>query len=555
VFAVRVVYFAAVAEQYKAVAEAVDFTNPGEDGEAAPICAVLTPTGNVPPTVEAGPDYKIPARTPFALTASNASDANGDPITFSWEQADLAPGARDADSPDDGKSPIIRSFRPTLNPRRTIPNWADLLANKTQTLGEKLPTTNRDLNFNLTARDNVFGGWTMDGMKLTAFDSGAGFAVTSPNTAVTLEGGSAQTITWDVANTTGSDINTTNVNILIAVDATVGPNGEDPVFTTLIANTPNDGSEVVTLPNVGTSKARIMVQSVGNVFFDISDVDFTITGPPLVTGPAKLLNISTRTRVQTGDNVMIGGFIVNGDAPKKVVLRAMGPSLSNGGAVLNQRLQDPTLELLDGTGKQIGFNDDWSNSADQRQEIERLGLRPGDDRESAIVATLAPGLYTAIVRGNGDSTGVALVEAYDVESSAAPRLANISTRGFVETGDNAMIGGFIVGDQSSGVRVVARALGPSLKASLPQALDDPTLQLVDQFGNTVRANDNWKDSTDRTDLDALGLAPASEAESALIATLGPAPYTAIVRGKGETSGIGLVEVYHIAPAGSTAASR
>ena len=562
VFAVRVVYFAAVAEQYKAVATVVDLSTPGE----APTCAVLTPTGNLPPTAEAGPNYKIPARTPFKLTATNATDPNGDLITFTWDEADLGPAPKDENTPDDGKNPIFRSFVPRLNPSRTFPSWPYILNNanvppvtytgtspmgavcaegRTCATGEKLPTTTRELNFNLTVRDNIFGGWSMDAMKLEVLDSGKGFAVTEPNAAATFEGGSATTVTWDVANTTGPEINTTNVNILLATDSAVGPNGEEPVFRVLLANTPNDGSEVVTLPNVGTSKARIMVQAVGNVYFDVSDVDFTITGPPLVSGPAQLLNISTRTRVQTGDNVMIGGFIVTGDAPKSVVLRAIGPSLSSAGTPVAGSLQDPTLELLDGAGNPIAFNDNWADNAEQRQEVEKHNLQPTDSRESAIAATLAPGLYTAIARGANNSTGIALIEAYAVDRSATTRLANISTRGFVETGDNVMIGGFIVGDESSGVRVVARAIGPSLKAQLPQALDDPTLQLVDQHGNTIRANDNWKESTDRGTVEGVNLAPTADAESALVATLTPAPYTVIVRGRGDTTGIGLVEVYHI----------
>ena len=562
-FAVRVVYFAAVgaAGQYNAVAKPIDLTTPGD----APTCAVLTPTGNLPPTAEAGPNYKIPARTPFTLTATNASDPNGDPITFIWEEADLGPGPKDANTPDDGRNPLFRDFVPKLSPSRTFPSFPYILNNanvppvtytgtsptgavcaagRTCVTGETLPTTTRELNFNLTARDNIFGGWTMDAMKLDVIDGGKGFAVTAPNAPATVEGGSALTVTWDVANTTGPEINTTNVNILVALDAALGPNGEEPVFRMLLANTPNDGSEVVTLPKVNTSKARIMVQAVGNVFFDISDADFTIATPGVGPLPSQLLNISTRLRVQTGDNVLIGGFIVTGDAPKKVVLRAVGPSLSSGGTPVAGRLDDPTLELLDSAGNPLAFNDNWKDS-EGRPEVESQGLQPTDDRESAIARTLAPGLYTAIVRGANSSTGVALVEAYDGDRSSLTKLANISTRGFVETGDNVMIGGFIVGDQSSGIRVVARAIGPSLKAQLPQALDDPTLQLVDQNGNTIRANDNWKDSPDRGAIETAGLAPTADAESALVATLTPAPYTAIVRGRGDTTGVGLVEVYHI----------
>jgi hypothetical protein len=348
VFAVRVVYFAAVAaDQYKAVAKVVDLTIPGD----APTCAVLTPTGNTPPTVEAGPNYKIPARTPFALTAVGF-DAEGDTITYSWEEADLGPDPKNANLPDDGKNPLFRSFAPILSPRRTYPSFPYILNNanvppvnytgKSPTgancmetgpcvIAEQLPTTTRELNFNVTARDNIFGGWSMDAMKLEVIDGGKGFAVTAPNAAATFEGGSATTVTWDVANTTGPEINTTNVNILIAVDSGLGPNGAEPVFSMLVANTPNDGSEVVTLPRVNTSKARIMVQAVGNVFFDVSDADFTIATAGVGPLPSQLLNISTRLRVQTGDNALIGGFIVQGTAPKKVVLRAIAPSLASGG--------------------------------------------------------------------------------------------------------------------------------------------------------------------------------------------------------------------------------
>jgi hypothetical protein len=162
------------------------------------------------------------------------------------------------------------------------------------------------------------------------------------------------------------------------------------------------------------------------------------------TTPAQLQNISTRLRVQTGDNVLIGGFIVTGNAAKKVILRAIGPSLSTNGSGVPGRLVDPTLELVDNAGVSIAANDNWKDSP-QRAEIEASGIAPTDDREAAIVRTLAPGNYTATVRGAGGATGIGLVEAYDVDSAADARLANISTRGFVETGDNVMIGGFIVG--------------------------------------------------------------------------------------------------------------
>ena len=574
VFFVHVLYFSVVppAQQYTAVATVIDQSNPG----TAPTCAVVSATGNNPPTVNAGPDFKIPARTPFVLTA-NGTDPDGNPITYCWEEADLGPGAKVADAPDDGQNPIIRSYPPTPNRTRTLTRWSDLLANQTQTRGEKLPTTNRELNFRVTVRDNIFGGHGFDAMKIDVIDSGAGFAVTSPNTALTLPGGGTHVVTWNVANTTGPDINTANVNILLSIDAVVGPNGEDPAFPIVLAlNTPNDGSEVVTIPNVGTTKARVMVQAVGNIYFDISDVDFTITGPaptptptatPTVTptatptptptatpggtptptpspSPAQLLNISSRARVQTGDNVLIGGFIVTGADPKQVLLRAIGPSMQAGGSPVQGRMADPVLELRDNNGALVRTNDNWKDSSD-RAQIEATGIPPSDDKESAIIRTLAPGAYTAILRGKDNTTGIALVEVYDRSSSANSILANISSRSFVETGDNVLIGGFIAGNQPASTKILARALGPSIKNQLPNALDDPTLDLHNSNGAMIATNDNWKDSPERTQIEGTGIPPSHDLESAILRTLAPAPYTAIVRGKNGGVGVGVVEIYNI----------
>lgn len=259
---------------------------------------------------------------------------------------------------------------------------------------------------------------------------------------------------------------------------------------------------------------------------------------------AILQNISTRENVLTGDNVTIGGFIVTGNAPRKVVLRGIGPSIKGGnGQPLPGTLQDPTLELHDANGV-IAFNDNWKDS--QAQEIQATGIAPSDDRESAIVRTLDPGAYTAILRGKGDTTGVALVEVYDIDASAASKLANFSTRGFVQTGDNTMIGGFIAGPATAGeTKVLVRAIGPSMKSQLDNTLDDPTLELYNSSGTRFAMNDNWKDSQ-QNEIAATGLAPQDERESAiLVSPLTPGLYTAIVRGKNGSIGNGLVELYNI----------
>ena len=254
------------------------------------------------------------------------------------------------------------------------------------------------------------------------------------------------------------------------------------------------------------------------------------------------LNISTRTRVGTGDNALIGGFIVIGNASKKVIIRAIGPSLAVGGSPLAGRLADPTLELRDGAGGLIFSNDNWVDSP-QAQQIIDSTVPPSDDHEAAIVATLAPGNYTAIMRGVNNTTGIGVVEVYDLAPNASANLANISSRGFVETGDNVMIGGFIVDNQAS--QLIVRAIGPSLtQFGLPNALADPTLELHNGDGATIAFNNDWPD-TDRAAIEDTGIAPSNNKESAIFTTLAPGSYTAIVRGKNNGTGVALVEVYQV----------
>jgi hypothetical protein len=260
--------------------------------------------------------------------------------------------------------------------------------------------------------------------------------------------------------------------------------------------------------------------------------------------PAQLLNISTRARVHTGDNVLIGGFIVTGSDPKQVLLRAMGPSMQSEGVPVTGRMSDPTLELYDAAGALLATNDNWRDSQD-RAAVEASGIPPSDDREAAIARPLAPGAYTAVLRGKGDTTGIALMEVYDRGVTANSVLANISSRGFVEAADNVMIGGFITGNQPGNTKVLVRAIGPSMKATVPNALDDPTLELYDSNGAAVGSNDNWKESADRTEIEATGIPPIHDQEAAIVRTVAPGLYTAIVRGKNDTSGVGLVEIYNI----------
>lgn|GEM_PF-1659653 len=262
----------------------------------------------------------------------------------------------------------------------------------------------------------------------------------------------------------------------------------------------------------------------------------------------QLLNVSTRLRVLTGDNVLIGGFIVAGSNMKRVIIRAVGPSLAGSG--VEEFLADPTLELRDSTGALLASNDNWKindqTQQSQEAEIRASTIPPANDLESAIIATLAPNQgYTAIVRGKNGAIGIAVVEAYDLSQPALSLLANISTRGFVETAQNVMIGGFIVGGGTDGGSVLVRGLGPSLTAAgVSNALADPHLELRDNNGALVTWNDNWKDS-DQAAIEATGIPPSDDLESAVLVTLPAGSYTAVVEGNGGGTGVALVEVYDL----------
>ena len=276
--------------------------------------------------------------------------------------------------------------------------------------------------------------------------------------------------------------------------------------------------------------------------------------------PGGLGNLSTRAFVQTGDNVMIGGFIVQGTAPKRVIVRAIGPELTQYG--VPNVLANPTLELHNSTGALIASNDDWQHTIiggiitqDQVQDIQNSGYAPTEASESAIIANLPPGNYTAIVRGVNNTTGVALADVYDLSGAGSSVLGNISTRSFVQTGDNVMIGGFII-EGSQPKSVIVRAIGPELippPYNIPNALADPILELHDGTGALIASNNNWQTTIiggiithDQVqDIMNSGHPPTQPSESAIIGTLQPGNYTAIVRGVNDTTGVALVEVYDL----------
>ncbi len=271
----------------------------------------------------------------------------------------------------------------------------------------------------------------------------------------------------------------------------------------------------------------------------------TPTPTPTPSEP-KTLNISTRLRVETGDNVLIGGFIITGTAQKSIAVRGLGPSLAQVG--VSDALADPTLELHVSNGgiTLVESNDDWQDNAFQAAQLTALGLGLPDPRESGLVALLDPAYsFTTILAGKNGGTGVGLIEIYDTDQTAASELANISTRGFVRTGNNVMIGGFILGG-SLNTHVVARGIGPFLaNYGLSPVLADPTLELHDSNGALLVANDNWGDAPWAQQLIDLGLAPPDAVDPGIYISLPPGPFTAILAGKNNGTGIGLIEIYNV----------
>jgi plastocyanin len=265
------------------------------------------------------------------------------------------------------------------------------------------------------------------------------------------------------------------------------------------------------------------------------------TATPTPTPASRLGNISTRDFVQTSSGVIVAGFIVTGTGSKTVVLRGLGPTLTQFG--VSGVLADPFLSLFDGNGNVLYNNDNWKDT--QQATIQTTGLAPPNDLESAILRTLPPGNYTAILSGKNGTTGVGLVEVDDISPGVFAELTNVSTRGFVGTGQSVMIGGFITSGGNGSTEVVVRGLGPTLaQFGVSGALADPVVTLVDENGTVVKTNDNWK-NTQQAAIQATGLAPPNDLESAMVVTITAGRYTAILSGQNGGTGIGLVEVYKL----------
>lgn len=571
-------------------------------------CPVTTATGNTPPAVTGPGNFTIPKTTPFSLTAL-ATDVNGDSITYDWQEYDLGAGTTAVPNTDaDGQArPIFRPYLPTVGGTRTFPSLQFILNNDNVPpattsgflTGELLPAISRAMTFQVVARDNrANGGGVNTATSIVTIVAAAGpFTVTNPNANISIQRLTNFTVTWDVSGTTAAPINAANVKISLSTD------GGTTFPTVLAASTANDGSESVLIPDMLTTTARMKIEAAGNIFFDISNTNFSIIAtaptpvptvtptpgitptpsptpeptitptptstptptptatptPPVPTPTptpsptptptpspspaAQAINLSTRMRVQTGENVGIGGFIITGSSTKHVLIRAIGPSLAQFG--VPDALANPVLELHGPDSFVTIINDDWRDDPTQAALIEATGIPPTNDLESAIEARLVPGAYTAIVSGNGNTSGVGLVEVYDLNAEGASRLANLSTRAFVNTGDSIVIAGFLLSDNGLSDQVVVRGIGPSLGAlGVPNALADPTLELRDGNGALLVANNDWQDNAvQAAELIAAGLAPTSPQESGIAATLPPGLYTALLAGLNNGIGIGVVEVY------------
>lgn len=295
------------------------------------------------------------------------------------------------------------------------------------------------------------------------------------------------------------------------------------------------------LPAGFTDSAAHSIDAAGNIYGIASnDSDGTVHAVEWLTQAARLANISTRAEVGTEDDVLIAGFIVSGTQAKPILIRGLGPSLTE--FDLPSVLADPILELHDSTGAIVRTNDDWKDT--QQEAIAATGLAPTEDAEAAMLAALAPGAYTVILQGADQGVGHGLVDFYDLDSGVDSRLLNISTRGKVLTGDSVLIGGFVVGGAEDG-QVLIRALGPTLTSlGLNDALSDPVLDLHNEAGDILLSNDNWADSQ-QAEIEATGLQPVNPSESAILTTLAPGNYTAIVRGSGDVTGTALIEVYKV----------
>lgn len=384
--------------------------------------------------------------------------------------------------------------------------------------------------------------------------------------------GSGQPATITIYTNTGSPFPNGTLSQIASTQVTVVDQSQEIMSVPLLVSVPAGTSEIVmevftpsgvadhnvffvgTNPDMQTDPSYMSAPGCGNpnptntavLGFPNAHIIFDIHGS-CSTGtqtPASALNLSTRLRVEPGEGVMIGGFIIT-NAPTSLILRGIGPSLANFG--VNDALNDPFLEMHGSGGGLISQNNNWQDDAGQAAQISGAGLAPSDPRESGIATTQPAGTYTAVLTGTGQGAGVGLVEVYNITPTSGARLGNISTRGLVQTDTNVMIGGFILGGSSGSARVALRGIGPTLGPfGISNPLADPTLELHDGSGTTLAVNDNWNDDpVSAAQLAAAGLSLQNNMEAGIFITLPPGTYSAVLAGKNGGVGVGLVEAYNL----------
>ncbi|HKP02324.1 MAG TPA: alkaline phosphatase family protein [Chthoniobacterales bacterium] len=359
-----------------------------------------------------------------------------------------------------------------------------------------------------------------------------------------------QTIT--ATDTVNASITGTSNDILVRSDQPPTPTATATPTSTPSAtpapSTPTPTATPTSTPTPTATPASTSTATPSSTATPTNTPAPTATPSPTPAAASRAVNLSTRMKILTGDNVGIGGFIITGTGTKHVLIRALGPSLSQFG--VPDPLADPVLELHGSSGFVAIVNDNWKDDPVQSVLIEATGLQPTNDFESAIEARLDPGQYTAVASGKNNTTGVGLIEVYDLAAGDLSKLGNISTRAFVSTGNDIVIAGFILGGNNSAPdRVIVRGIGPSLVSSgVTNPLSDPTLELRDNNGSLLFANNDWQEnSAQAKELINAGLAPTNNLESAIAATLPPGLYTALLAGANNGTGVGLVEVYDRGP--------
>jgi cyclophilin family peptidyl-prolyl cis-trans isomerase len=395
------------------------------------------------------------------------------------------------------------------------------------------PPANLDIRSNNAGPYTVFGKVVHNGMTIAdAIAALATFNFGSPFDQFPLR------------NYTQTDY---NAHKSIAVSNLVSVPGITRISTLSFSTASNNAA--IADATVSGTKLLVAGKQVGSAIITVTATDFdggTVSQQftvNVIAAPGRVVQLSTRMQVGTGDNALIGGFIMRGPSPKRLMIRGIGPSSG-----LNGALADPVLELHDGTGAVVASNDNWGDAAN-KQDIIDTGIAPSSPNESAILITVPSdpnnAFYTAVVRGANNTTGLGLVEVYDLDSGPGSTLLNISTRGRVDADPNALIGGFYLGGTES-KRVLVRAIGPSLaNANVPNFLANPILELRNEQGTLLEENDDWGSSPEQAEIQASGVAPTNPKESAVLKTLSAGPYTAIVRGVGGTTGVGSVEVYQL----------